>query len=203
MGWLMAQFYDWSLGTVEAAGLAEWRRALLAPITGRVLEIGAGTGINLAKYPSTVTELVLAEPDAHMRGKLQKKLAAASFPTRVVDSPAEKLAVDDASFDAVVSTLVLCSVASPERALAEVVRVLKPGGALYFLEHIASDDEGRYRWQRRLDPVWNVIADGCHLTRRTSEAIAAAGLVIESETKESLRKAAPVVRPTTRGSVRA
>jgi ubiquinone/menaquinone biosynthesis C-methylase UbiE len=203
MGWLMAQVYDWSVRGTEEACLAQWRRDLLAPLTGSVLEIGAGTGANLACYPASIAELVLTEPDPHMRAKLEKKVGAAQFTGRVVDASAENLPFADASFDAVVATLVLCTVPSPERTLAEIIRVLKPGGAFHFIEHVAApEDSSRYRWQRRVQPVWKHLVDGCHLTRRTSETIARAGLTIERETKESMRKAFPLVRPTIRGVAR-
>jgi ubiquinone/menaquinone biosynthesis C-methylase UbiE len=112
----------------------------------------------------------------------------------------DALPFDDGAFDAVVSTLVLCSVPDVERALAEVRRVLRPGGKLLFLEHVAADDRpDRLAWQRRLEPLWMRISGNCHLTRRTGEAIRAAGFRVQRETRESMRKALPIVRPSVRG----
>jgi SAM-dependent methyltransferase len=113
---------------------------------------------------------------------------------------AGRLADADGSFDVVVSTLVLCSVPDQPAALVELRRVLRPGGRLAFLEHVAAVDRpGRLRWQQRLEPVWKRLAGGCHLTRRTAEAVGGAGFTLGEITRESARKAAPVVRPTVRG----
>ena len=181
MAWLMAKIYDGFMAKSEEACLAQWRRDLLAGVSGRVLEVGSGTGVNLAHYPDTVSELVLTEPDPHMRSQLEAKLrnASLSFATRVEDVALEALPFDDATFDVVVSTLVLCSVRDPVRAVEEARRVLKPGGELRFLEHVAAHDRpDRLRWQRIVEPVWKRAAGNCHLTRRTAETISAAGFEV-------------------------
>jgi ubiquinone/menaquinone biosynthesis C-methylase UbiE len=199
----MATFYDAFMGTMERAGVGAWRAALLADLGGRVLEVGAGTGANLPFYPSTVERLVVAEPDANMRAKLTKRIAAIGAAAEASDASLEKLPWADASFDAVVGTLVLCTVPDPARALAEIRRVLVPGGAFAYLEHVAADhDPGRLAWQRRIEPVWGVIAGGCKLTRRTSETIRTAGFDVAGETRESARKALPIVRTMVRGVAR-
>jgi ubiquinone/menaquinone biosynthesis C-methylase UbiE len=202
----VAALYDRFMAESEVACLADWRRALLADLTGDVLEIGAGTGANLPHYPGGLRSLTLTEPDPHMRRRL---VFAASqgverpFTVEIADAAATALPVPDASRDAVVCTLVLCTVPDPQAVLREVVRVLRPGGRFVFLEHVAAwDDPGRLRWQRALEPAWRVLADGCHLTRRTGEHIREAGLVLESEQRESMRKALPWVRPTLRGVAR-
>jgi ubiquinone/menaquinone biosynthesis C-methylase UbiE len=200
MPWLLAAVYDFSMQEVERACLQAWRRDLCASLTGEVLEVGAGTGLTLPHYPESVSRLVLAEPDRHMRARLERRAATESRPVEVSDAGLEGLPWADASFDAVVSTLVLCSVADVGRALAEIHRVLRPGGTLAFLEHVAADEgSGRFRWQRRIEPLWKRLMGGCHLTRRTASSIASAGFDLGPVEEESLRKAFPFVRPTIRG----
>jgi len=198
MSFFLAAIYDRFMAKSERAALGEWRRALLAPLAGHVLEVGAGTGVNLAHYPGSLARLVLAEPDPYMRRRLAPR--ARERGAEVLDASAEELPIPDASFDAVVSTLVLCSVSDPERALAEVRRVLRPGGRLVFIEHVAAwDRPDRLRWQRRLEPFWKRIAGNCHLTRTTAEAIERAGFELLEVKRESMRKALPWVRPSVRG----
>lgn len=199
----MAATYDRFTARTEAAGLAEWRRDLLADLRGDVLEIGAGTGRNLRWYPATVTGLVMTEPDPFMRARLAAKVTDARGPdvVTVLDHPAERLRFDDGSFDAVVSTLVLCSVADPAATLAEIFRVLRPGGRLVYLEHVAAIDAPRtMRWQRRFEPVWRRVADNCHLTRSTEQAIATAGFEVAVERRQAMPLAPPVLRATVRGA---
>jgi ubiquinone/menaquinone biosynthesis C-methylase UbiE len=194
-----AWVYDRTLASAEQACLADWRRELLGPAQGDVLEIGAGTGVNVAHYPAAVRRLVLAEPDAGMRARLKRRVAERPDVT-VVDATAEALPLPDRAFDFVVSTLVLCSVDSPARSLAEVWRVLRPGGRLLFLEHVAAEEApGRQRWQRWLEPAWRCMAGNCHLTRRTAETIAEMGFQLRTVRRESIRKVAGVVRPSVRG----
>jgi ubiquinone/menaquinone biosynthesis C-methylase UbiE len=201
--WFMAQAYDRFMRESEVACLGDWRRALLADVDGAVLEVGAGTGRNLEFYPDVaVSRLVLTEPDPHMRGKLRRALRASTFAGRAElrPDPAEALDFDAASFDVVVTTLLLCSVHEQGRALAQIARVLKPGGRFVFLEHVAADtDPERLSWQRRIEPVWKRLAGNCHLTRRTHEVIAGAGFDTSSMVRESMHKALPWVRPTVRG----
>ena len=194
------------MAATERAGLAAWRRALLADVAGDVLEVGAGTGANLPHYPATVRRLVAAEPDADMRARSAARAATTStpFPVDVAPDALGALSFAAASFDVVVATLVLCSVADPAAALADARRVLRPGGRLVFLEHVAAaDGTSRRAWQRRADPIWRHLAGGCRLTRDTERAITDAGFVIDACTRESMRKAFPLVRPTIRGVARA
>jgi ubiquinone/menaquinone biosynthesis C-methylase UbiE len=204
MSWLFAAIYDPFMRRTERACLGEWRRELLAPLEGDVLEIGAGTGANMMWYPRTLERLVLTEMDEHMLRRLEHRRSVALPPrAEIVKASADALPFDDASFDTVVSTLVLCSVPDLDRTLTEVRRVLRPAGALVFLEHVAAEDAPRrLRWQRRMEPVWGHIAGNCHLTRMTGDAIANAGFTLERMTKESMRKALPIVRSTIRGIAR-
>jgi SAM-dependent methyltransferase len=159
---------------------AEHRRELLAGLSGRVIEIGAGNGINFANYPAEVTEVVAVEPEAYLRDKAAQAAASAPVPVTVVDGLADALPAEDARFDAAVTSLVLCSVPDQARALAEVARVLKPGGELRFYEHILSQDPKVARLQNRIEPVWRFCGGGCHPNRDTPAAIEAAGFRMES-----------------------
>ena len=200
MSRLFAAIYDPFMRRTEQACLVAWRRDLLSSLSGRVLEIGAGTGANVPLYPSAVTSLVLAEPDPHMLARLRPRAPAHA---ELIAAPCDSLPFPDASFDAAVSTLVLCSVPDPSGALSELHRVLRPGGTFAFLEHVAAmPGSSRLAWQHRIEPFWKHIAGNCHLTRPTGEAIREAGFVVEQETQESMRKAMPWFRPSIRGIAR-
>ena len=177
------------------------RATLLGQATGRVLEIGGGTGVNLQYSPEGLERVVVTEPDPGMKRQLDQRfeeLGKSEFET--VDAVAETLPFEDASFDTVVSTLVFCTVDDPVQSLKEVHRILRPGGALIFIEHVhAHDNPGRARWQRRLEPVWKTFAGGCHLTRDTLAMIEATGFNVDDLTRESIRKAPPFIRPSIRG----
>lgn len=203
MSFLMAQFYDRFMSKSEDACLRQWRAELLADVRGDVLEVGAGTGANLAAYPRDGVRLTLCEPDEAMRARLVAKRGAEYASPRVTDWPAERLGVDDNSQDVVVTTLVCCSVTDLGAALAEFRRVLRPGGRFVFLEHVGAEQgSGRRRVQNVLNPAWRKLAGNCHLNRDTEAAIAAAGFELESVTRESMRKALPFIRPTVRGVAR-
>lgn len=205
MSWLFSTLYDPFMRSSERACLSDWRAALLAGAAGEVLEVGAGTGANLAFYGSDVTRLVVSEPDPHMRARLSRRVAEDDLARAEVSAgEAGTLPFDAASFDTVVSTLVLCSVPDLSRSLADIRRVLRPGGRLLFLEHVAADDRPeRLAWQRRLEPAWLLVSGNCHLTRRTGQAIRDAGFEVEQEKQESMRKALPFVRASIRGVARA
>lgn len=196
---VFAAIYDRMFAAVEDGGLREIRARLLADASGRTLEVGAGTGLDLPHYPDAVSELVLTEPDPHMARRLRDAVASSPFASRarVVEAPAEALPFEAGSFDTVVSGLVLCSVEDPERTLAEIARVLCPGGRLLFLEHVrAPEGSTRARWQDRLERPWGLIAGGCHPNRRTVEAIAASELELtRSEDLEFPTATAALVRP--------
>jgi ubiquinone/menaquinone biosynthesis C-methylase UbiE len=202
-GRLFAAIYERSLRDAEKAGLAEHRRVLLARASGATLEIGAGTGLNLAHYPSTVSELILAEPGEHMARHLRKNAAAAGRALEVVEAPAERLPFDDDRFDTVVCTLVLCTVPDAPAAIGEAARVLRPGGRLLFLEHVRAEDPRLVRWQDRLWRPWRFVADGCHCNRDTLAALQASPLAVENVEHGRIEKIAPLVRPMIVGSAMA
>jgi ubiquinone/menaquinone biosynthesis C-methylase UbiE len=177
------------------------RRELLAQARGRVLELGAGTGLNLEHYPEEIESLVLVEPDPHMSKQLREKLARSgrSAEVSVIEAPGEDLPFADASFDTVAVTLVLCTVPDPGATLAEIKRVLAPGGQLLFLEHVRSHQPGLARWQDRLEGPWRFLADGCRCNRDTVSAIDAAGFELNDVESGELPKLPPLVRPLRQG----
>jgi len=157
------------------------RTELLAGLEGRVLEIGAGNGMNFAHYPETVAEVVAVEPEPYLREKANEAAQSARVRVSVRDGIADPLPFDDASFDAAIASLVLCSVPDQARALAELRRVLKPGGELRFLEHVASEQPRKRRVQSSLDDsgIWPRLGGGCHCARDTLGAIEYAGFEVE------------------------
>jgi SAM-dependent methyltransferase len=197
---LFTAVYDRALRATEEAGLRRLRRELLAGARGRVLELGAGTGLNLDLYPDAVEELVLTEPDPHMARRLRERLDGSGRAATVVAAPAERLPFEDASFDTAVATLVLCTVADPAAALVEAARVLKPGGQLLFVEHVRAEDAGLARWQDRLEPPWRFLADGCRCNRDTVATIGASPLALGEVEHGTLPKALPLIKPLVRGS---
>lgn len=195
-----ARLYDPVLWLGERTGLARWRERTIRPARGSVLEIGAGTGLNLARYPAGIGHLVLTEPDRHKADRLRARAGARARP-QVVRAPAEILPFPDGTFDTVVATLVLCTVADPAAAIAEVARVLKPDGQLLFLEHVRAD--GRLgRIQDRLERPWMRLADGCHCNRRTVELLRAGGLEVEVTATADRFTMPPVARPIVSGIAR-
>ena len=145
-----------------------------------MIEVGAGNGLNFAHYPPQVTRVLAVEPEPFLRALAAASVAGAPVPVDVVDGTAEKLPVNDAGFDAAVVSLVLCSVGDPHAALAEVHRVIRPGGELRFLEHVAADTPSLQRIQRLLDAtVWPRLGGGCHACRDSVTAIRDAGFSIE------------------------
>jgi ubiquinone/menaquinone biosynthesis C-methylase UbiE len=176
---------------------AEHRRKALANASGRVLEIGAGTGFNLPHYPEGIDELVVTEPNAGMLRRAQRR--ATDKPMTLVQAAAESLPFEDSSFDTVVSTLVLCSVEDVDRALAEIHRVLRTGGQLIFVEHVRSSDPRTARWQDRLERPWHALADGCHPNRATLERIDAGPFELVDVKRGELPKSPPIVRPLVSG----
>jgi len=205
----MAKFYDSSMKEIERLCFSSWRSELLSNVRGDVLEIGSGTGVNLAHYPNSINSLVLTEPDNHMLKLLnetikQKQADKSSVAnTRTENFAADKLAFPDNSFDSVVSTLVLCSVDSPVATLREIKRVLKPGGRLYFLEHVVAIDKPKLiKWQRLFQPFWKHMCGNCHLTRDTESNITDAGFSFEIIERPYSIGGPPIVSPTIKGIAR-
>jgi ubiquinone/menaquinone biosynthesis C-methylase UbiE len=174
----------------EAKGAAEHRDECLAGLTGRVIEVGAGNGLNFGHYPPSVTEVVAVEPEPYLRERAREAAETAPVAITVVDGTADHLPADDATFDAGVASLVLCSVDDQAAALAELRRVIRPGGELRFYEHVISDRPRLARVQRALDAtIWPIVGGGCHASRDTHAAIAAAGFTIERSRSFEFRPA--------------
>jgi ubiquinone/menaquinone biosynthesis C-methylase UbiE len=194
---LFARLYDRLFAACEREGLSDMRRRHLAPATGDVLEIGAGTGLNLQHYPAAVTRLVLTEPEPAMADQLREKVGGDRREIEVHVAPGERLPFEDDSFDTVVGTLVLCTVPDTGTVLAEAARVLRPGGRYLFMEHVrAEDGTGTARWQDRLERPWMFVAGGCHPNRRTPGALEDSALtVLELQQGEMPKPAGPLVRP--------
>lgn len=167
---------------------AEHRRAIVAGLRGMVLELGFGSGLNLPWLPETVTRLVAVDPAVVGRKLARARLAACPIPVDFVDLHGDDLALEDASVDAVLSTWTLCTVPDAAATLAEVRRVLKPGGRLHFVEHGVSPDPDVARWQRRLNGFQRWWAGGCELIRPIDALIVGAGLRLERLTNAQMRK---------------
>lgn len=153
---------DWAM---SSATFSQYRQKLLSKVSGNVLEIGFGTGLNLPYYPNSVEKLTIIDANPGMNALAKKRIQASpiSIDNRVLNS--ENLPMADNSFDSVVSTWTLCSIANVEQAIKEIYRVLKPEGKFFFVEHGLSDEPNIQLWQNRLTPLQKVIADGCHLNR--------------------------------------
>ncbi|MGY1624759.1 class I SAM-dependent methyltransferase [Geodermatophilus sp. SYSU D00965] len=177
---LFARFYARLAPAMERSGAGEHRQRLLAAVSGRVVEVGAGTGANFAHFPASVTEVVAVEPEAYLRARAEEAARHARVPVTVVDGVADRLPAGDGEFDAAVVTLVLCSVPDPDGALREISRVLRPGGRLHFWEHVRADGGALARVQRGLDrTVWPALCGGCHASRDTLAAVEGAGFHVE------------------------
>ena len=199
-GRVFARVYDTAFVLAERRGLRDARKGLVSQAKGRVVEIGAGTGLNLEHYSGEISELVLTEPDAHMAAKLRQRAKALSLDTSVLEAPAERLPLDDASADTVVSTLVLCTVKDLSLALAEIARVLRPSGTFLFAEHVRSASPRAARWQDRLNTPWSWYACGCQCNRDTVSAIEAAPFQISDIRHDRLRWISPLLRPLVVGA---
>jgi ubiquinone/menaquinone biosynthesis C-methylase UbiE len=194
---ILAPVYDRMSRKSEDAGLGATRKTLLADAEGRVLEIGGGTGANL-RYYDGLDSLVVTEPEPAMLRRLRDRVREQATQAEVVQAPAEDLPFQDASFDTVVSTLVLCGV-DQERSLGEVRRVLRPGGRLLFLEHVRSDDPALARFQDRMNRL-NRFLVGCECNRQTATAIEAAGFTISRIEQTTMPEAPKFVRPAVVGA---
>jgi ubiquinone/menaquinone biosynthesis C-methylase UbiE len=177
---LFARGYAWLAKKEDKAGNFDNRKELLAGLHGRVIEVGSGIGSNFAHYPDAVTEVIALEPEPYLRAQSEQAAALAPVPVKVIDGVADALPVDDASLDAGVVSLVLCSVPDQDVALQELHRAIKPGGELRFYEHVVSNRASRRRVQSFLDKTFYPhVAGGCHLTRDTRAAIDRNGFIVQ------------------------
>ena len=176
---VFSRFYAAISERMDGEGLAALRAELLAPLCGAVVEVGAGNGRNFARYPPTVSHVTAVEPEPRLRGLATQAAAAAPVPVSVVPGTAEELPLPDDSCDAAVLCLVLCSLSDRPAALAEIARVLRPGGVLAFLEHTRAEKPVLRAVQRLADAtVWPVLAGGCHTATDPVGDVAAAGFAV-------------------------
>lgn len=167
---------------MDEEGFREYRQRLVAGLSGRMIEIGAGTGANFAHYPAAVESVLAVEPEPYLRAQAT---ATAAARIQVIDGVAEQLPAGDGEFDAAVVSLALCSVKDPAKAIAEIHRVVRPGGSFRFLEHVRGEG-GLVTVQRIADAtLWPLFAGGCHTGRDTVAAVRSAGFTID--TVESFR----------------
>ncbi len=201
---LFAWWYPFVAGVAEAGGQRATRQTLVGEATGHTLEIGAGSGYNLPHYTAAVTELVVSEPSTAMLGHLRRSLAADPPPVarcHLARAGAERLPFADASFDTVVATFVHCTIPDPGAALAEIARVLRPGGNYLFLEHVrATDGSATARLQDLLERPHRYVAAGCHPNRRTAGLLAQSPLRVDRLEHGAQPRSFPTVRPTIMGS---
>jgi ubiquinone/menaquinone biosynthesis C-methylase UbiE len=179
---VFSRVYPYIARAGEKGGAGEHRRALLAGLSGRVIEVGAGHGLNFAYYPADVSEVVAVEPEAHLRELAQRAAEQTAVRIRVVEGTADALPAADGEFDAAVVSLVLCSVPDQDVALREIHRVLHSGADLRFYEHVIAREPRAARVQRVLDAtIYPLLSGGCHCARDTSAAIGRAGFQVERE----------------------
>jgi SAM-dependent methyltransferase len=177
---LISRLYVSQAKRADALGMADRRRQLLASLSGRVIEVGAGVGTNFAYYPPDVEEVVALEPEPYLRNLAERAAKDANVRVTVLDAPAEALPVENDSFGAAVASLVLCSVADPAQAMRELYRAIRPGGELRFNEHVRSCSTRVARLQEAADRLcWPRVSGGCHLARDTEAVMLAAGFHIE------------------------
>ncbi|MEN8112991.1 MAG: class I SAM-dependent methyltransferase [Actinomycetota bacterium] len=170
---LLARIYDTVLTPTERAGTRDQRRRMMEGVTGRIVEIAAGTGLNVPFYPETAAEIHAVEPDRHMVDRLVRKAPSSPVPLFLYRGDAHHLPFTDEAFDAAIVAFSLCTIPDPTRALDEVHRVVRPGGLLRFLEHVRSPKPRTARWQDRVNPLWGKVSGGCRLNQPTVEILEA------------------------------
>jgi ubiquinone/menaquinone biosynthesis C-methylase UbiE len=198
---VFAAIYNPILASGEVAGMKNLRRSLLADAKGSVLEIGAGTGLNLKHYPEAITDLTVTEPDEAMFRRLAKVAGKGGLEPKVVQAPAEKLPFPDDSFDVAVSTMVLCTVADVPATLAEIRRVVRPGGRLLLVEHVRSDGKRLGKVQDRAHSPWKAFACGCNCNLDTVSLLNAAGFDTAPLQAAKWKLMPPLIRPLVVGSL--
>jgi ubiquinone/menaquinone biosynthesis C-methylase UbiE len=194
-GRVFAGMYDHMIAKTERAGLREHRGKLIAEASGDVLEIGGGTGANLDFYASGVRTLTITEPEKPMIRRLQRGIDERRPEAKLLRAPAEDLPFEDASFDTVVSTLVLCTVDDQPRALRELRRVLRPEGRFLFIEHVRSEEPKLAKTQDRMAPINVRIGHGCHCNRPTLDTMDRTGFEVTSLHRDELQHAPKFIRP--------
>ena len=199
--WLMAKVYDSFMRKAEKECFSKWRSGLLNNLSGSVLEVGAGTGVNIFYYPAIISKLVLTESDPNMLKILHKRAKQRNdLKLEIHQATVEKLPFPDNSFEFVVCTFLLCSVPIPEDSLSEIFRVLKSGGKYVFLEHVANTQNNHaYKWQKRIEPVWKIVSGNCHMTRNTEYEIEKSGLQILELHIENMDGRTSIINPFIRG----
>lgn len=190
-----AMAYEPFLWLGERAGMTARRRRIVQQAGGSVLELGAGTGLNVPHYRDDLDRLVLSEPEPNMAERLRKKVAAVGSQAEVVRAPGELLPFEDESFDSIVGTLVLCTVHDPEAAISEAKRVLKPGGSYFLIEHVRADTQRLASWQDRLKGPWAAFAAGCVCNQDTKSLLADGGFDVSALDDERWRRVPPLVKP--------
>jgi ubiquinone/menaquinone biosynthesis C-methylase UbiE len=195
---LKERIYDALNRGLERRGFGERRDRLVGGLEGRVLEIGAGTGLNVPRY-RRAEQVVVLEPDPIYGRRLRARGGEATVPVEVVATTAEQLPFADESFDHAVASLALCSMADVDAVLGELRRVLRPGGSLVFLEHVRSPSAKRARWQDRFTPLQRRIADGCHFNRDAPAAIEHAGLEITELERFTMPPGHPLIKDAVQG----
>ncbi len=196
-----ARWYPRFMDRVERAGQADIRRGQLAHARGRTLEIGAGSGLSVPHYPDQLEELVLLEPNPDLRAQLAARTDTPDVPVRVIDGDAHALDFPDAAFDTVTASLVFCSLRDPARALAEVHRVLRPGGVFLFHEHVRGSGV-RAVFQDALTPLQRRLADGCHANRDFESLVRAGQFATVELTAMRMPTRLPTIVPLVVGAAR-
>jgi ubiquinone/menaquinone biosynthesis C-methylase UbiE len=196
---VMPLVYDPFVWFGERAGMSTLRSRQVAAAEGRVLELGAGTGLNVPHYPAAVGQLVLTEPEPAMAARLRRRSRHGGDSIEVVQASAEALPFEDGTFDTVVCTLVLCTVPDPAKALAEARRVLVDGGRLLFLEHVRARDARLARWQDRLEPAWRAFAYGCRCNQDTMQLFERLPFSMSNVEQARWRAMPALVRPLVLG----
>jgi len=174
--WILPQVIELAM---RQKNFIPFRERTAGAAHGRVLEIGIGSGLNLASYHPDIETVCGVDPSAELLAKARDRVANVGFPVRLLEASSENLPLEDRSFDTIVMTFTLCSIPDVNAALLEIRRVLKPGGELLFAEHGRAPDSDVMLWQDRITPIWKRIGGGCHLNRKVDDLIQAAGFRLE------------------------
>jgi ubiquinone/menaquinone biosynthesis C-methylase UbiE len=181
MGWWENRVVPVMVDKMLSAGAVhKQRHEVCRELSGRVLEVGFGSGLNISHYPEAVTAIAAVEPSDRGWEMSRERRTISPLPYERIGLDGQDIAADDASFDSVLITFSLCTIPDPDRALREVRRLLRPGGRLFFLEHGLSPDEKIAAWQRRLDPIERKVAGGCELSRDIPALVESAGFEISA-----------------------